>query len=172
MRKMCSVCQIEKDITKFRFRPEKNTHMGYCQDCEREKNRQYKKDNKEKVSEYNKQYMKTYNKEYYQENRKELIEYQAEYRLNNLDKIKERDKRYYPDNKAKIIQNSIKNKKERRKTDPIFRLREAVSSYIRTTINKNGKSLDKYLPYTVKELKEHLESQFETWMNWDNWGRL
>ena len=28
----------------------------------------------------------------------------------------------------------------------------------------------KYLPYTVQELKEHLEKQFETWMTWDNWG--
>jgi transposase-like protein len=26
------------------------------------------------------------------------------------------------------------------------------------------------LPYSIKELKAHLEAQFEPWMTWDNWG--
>jgi len=26
------------------------------------------------------------------------------------------------------------------------------------------------LPYTPQQLKEHIESQFEDWMNWENWG--
>ena len=35
---------------------------------------------------------------------------------------------------------------------------------------KNGnKTFDK-LPYTPTELKEHLEKQFEPWMNWNNHG--
>ncbi len=29
----------------------------------------------------------------------------------------------------------------------------------------------KYLGYTIKELKQHLESQFEPWMNWNNHGK-
>lgn len=28
----------------------------------------------------------------------------------------------------------------------------------------------RHLPYTIHELMEHLESQFEPWMNWDNHG--
>lgn len=170
MNKICSVCGAEKDISEFRFRADKNVYMTYCRVCERNKNKQYKKENNKKISEYNRQYMKEYNKQYYQENREELIDYQSEYRLNNPDKIKERDKKYYNDNRGKIIQNSIKNKKKRRENDPIFRLREAVSSYIRMFINKNGKSILKYFPYTIEELKRHIESQFEPWMNWDNHG--
>jgi 5-methylcytosine-specific restriction endonuclease McrA len=26
------------------------------------------------------------------------------------------------------------------------------------------------MPYTPEQLKEHLESQFEDWMTWDNYG--
>lgn len=29
----------------------------------------------------------------------------------------------------------------------------------------------KYLPYTIQELKQHLENQFEPWMNWNNHGK-
>jgi len=37
-------------------------------------------------------------------------------------------------------------------------------------INKNKKSTFDVLPYTVDELKIHLESKFEPWMTWDNYG--
>jgi 5-methylcytosine-specific restriction endonuclease McrA len=30
----------------------------------------------------------------------------------------------------------------------------------------------KFLPYTIQELKEHLEKQFESWMTWENHGCL
>ena len=36
--------------------------------------------------------------------------------------------------------------------------------------SKKGQSCLKYLPYSIEELKLHLESQFEFWMNWDNHG--
>lgn len=29
----------------------------------------------------------------------------------------------------------------------------------------------KYLPYTIQDLKQYLEKQFEPWMNWNNWGK-
>ena len=41
----------------------------------------------------------------------------------------------------------------------------------RFSFNKNGQSSSKYLPYTIQELKQHLEKQFEPWMNWDNQGK-
>ena len=38
--------------------------------------------------------------------------------------------------------------------------------------NKFGLSISKYLPYSMIELKEHLEKQFEPWMNWNNHGSV
>ena len=40
---------------------------------------------------------------------------------------------------------------------------------------KGGKGGESFLPYvdwTIPEFKEHLESQFEDWMTWDNHGVL
>lgn len=36
--------------------------------------------------------------------------------------------------------------------------------------SKMGESTFDYLPYTVEELREHLEAQFDNKMSWDNWG--
>ncbi len=35
---------------------------------------------------------------------------------------------------------------------------------------KKGESCLSYLDYSIDELKEYLESQFETWMTWENHG--
>ena len=72
------------------------------------------------------------------------------------------------------------NKKEYmrfRLKDPIIRLRKNISHSVgvalKTTNNtKNGGRTFDYLPYTLQQLKEHLESQFEPWMNWDNYGGM
>ena len=45
-----------------------------------------------------------------------------------------------------------------------------ISTTIRASINKSGESILKYLPYSIEELKTHLENQFESWMNWNNHG--
>lgn len=29
----------------------------------------------------------------------------------------------------------------------------------------------KYIPYSIEDLKIHIEKQFESWMTWDNHGR-
>ena len=36
---------------------------------------------------------------------------------------------------------------------------------------KSRFSVLNYLPYSINELKEHLEKNFESWMNWSNWGK-
>lgn len=59
--------------------------------------------------------------------------------------------------------------------DPLIKLRHRVSGSIRGMIKHNGgykrrKSIRNHLPYSIEELKAHLESQWETWMSWDNYG--
>jgi hypothetical protein len=56
-----------------------------------------------------------------------------------------------------------------------FKLQKNVSNNIRKALikiglNKGNESSIKNLPYTIEELKKHLESQFESWMSWDNYG--
>jgi hypothetical protein len=62
-----------------------------------------------------------------------------------------------------------------KRKNPIFVLKKNVSCMIyhalkRTGNSKCGQSVLNYLPYTLNELKQHLEKQFESWMNWENYG--
>jgi len=62
-----------------------------------------------------------------------------------------------------------------RQTDPHFVLHKSISLAIWKTLktnngSKNGNSCLKFLSYTTDELKLYLESLFESWMTWDNYG--
>jgi len=96
------------------------------------------------------------------------------YYVQNRIALKLKANRYYKNNKKKCLEAQRVYLFERRKSDPIFRLRQCVSHQIRQNIKKQagtkGESIFKYLPYTLKDLREHLEGQFEPWMSWENYG--
>jgi hypothetical protein len=101
------------------------------------------------------------------------------------EQLKEQRKLYYEKNKHKY-KNRYKNRykcdkvktnqriKERRATEPIYRLKTNIRSLISITIKNKGlkKSLksEKILGCTFDEFKLHIENQFEPWMNWNNYG--
>ena len=69
-----------------------------------------------------------------------------------------------------------KRQYERRRSTPEGRLRHNVSGCIRAALTSNqggklGGSILDHLPYSIAELKEHLERQFEAGMSWENWGK-
>lgn len=67
----------------------------------------------------------------------------------------------------------IKTKK-RRKEDAAWRLKKNISITICNNLKSRGykkqASCFGCLGYSIDELKAHLESQFEHWMTWENWG--
>lgn len=92
-------------------------------------------------------------------------------------RLKKTNKKYYKlyyiciecEKEAKIIYRKGKQH------DPSFYLRHWVSATIRTVLFKNGTSKRGYsvmqkLSYDITQLKQHLESLFEPWMNWENYG--
>jgi len=92
---------------------------------------------------------------------------------------KERTKKNYQDwyskNKRAKIEYNIAYAKKKWNNDPAWRLRRLVSGAVYNALKandggKNGGSILDYLPYSINELKEHLEKQFEPWMSWDNHG--
>lgn len=100
----------------------------------------------------------------------------AQHRINNIDYIKYKEKEYRSKNRKKLSEENNIYYKNRKKVDPEFKLRKNLSSIISIKLSNNngskeGKSCIKYLSYTVKQLKQHLESLFEPWMNWNNYGR-
>lgn len=61
-----------------------------------------------------------------------------------------------------------------RRKDPSVKLKDYVGNQVREIFKLNNQkkhgSVWLYLPYTPIELKEHLETLWEPWMNWDNYG--
>jgi hypothetical protein len=84
-------------------------------------------------------------------------------------------KEYYILNKETITASHVAYSRRKLKTDLIYRLRDRVSCEIRKALkkvgsSKKGHSILECLPYTIEQLKEHLESLFQPWMNWGNHG--
>ena len=97
------------------------------------------------------------------------------YFSNNRENKKLYDNIYYTNNKNIIINKHSMSNKLRRKNDIIFYLRGRISTMIGCALKKNsssksGMSILKYLPYTITQLKQYLESLFEPWMTWENHG--
>lgn len=81
---------------------------------------------------------------------------------------------WYSENKQDKINYNTSYVKQRIKKDPAFKMRMYIGTRVRSAIFKsNGtkyNSVWKHLPYTPDQLRIHLETQFESWMNWDNYG--
>lgn len=105
---------------------------------------------------------------YSQENRDKLIKRSTEYYYNNEDAVK----KYKKENKDNIRIYNNEYEKNRKKIDPSFKLRKNCSRLIKHSLNgsKNGQSILPYLPYTMNDLKKHLENQFDSKMSWKNYG--
>lgn len=126
--------------------------------------------NKEHIKKYNKQY----NKQYYQNNKEQMISERKQYYLDNREKQLELMKQYREDNKEKITEYQKQWQRRKRKTDPLFNFRKSVgvrtyNSFKKKSWRKGGGS-EKLLGCDWKTAMKHIESQFESWMNWDNHG--
>jgi hypothetical protein len=196
MVKKCTKCGIEKENECFG--KDKRLKSGLCSDC-KECRKKYYLENKDRFEKHNKKYMKKYydknkeillkkNKKWVEENKEYRKEYCKNYNKENEEKIKKNFKNYYWENRDYFLRKNkewredndrreYKNNwsRERRKNDTNFKLRDSISSQIRKLLKKQGmnkasRSILDFLPFTIQELKKHLESQFEDWMDWENHG--
>ena len=93
--KRCSTCKIEKSFEEFsKCKSKTDGCQSHCKVCVKE----YRNQNKEKISEQR--------KEHYEQNKEKILERNKEYREQNREKILERNKEYskeyYEQNKEKI----------------------------------------------------------------------
>lgn len=81
-------------------------------------------------------------------------------------------RRKYKSTHPDKIRQQHKNYRNKNKDNPAFILRRLISVYVANHLGSNKKgSIKTYLPYTIEELKSHIENQFEPWMNWNNHGK-
>lgn len=113
-----------------------------------------------------------YQKEYREAHKEQRKVYGKYYRQIYKEYFKKYRKEYYLKNKEKMLKQSIDNSKNRRKTDSKFRLNQSISASMRNSLKngKNGYHWGKLVGYTLRDLIKHLEKQFTSKMNWDNYG--
>jgi len=137
--------------------------------------------------ENNKEKRNNYLKEYSIKNSEKIKQYQKNYKSKNDNREKAivYSKLYYNENKEELLvkqkEYAQKNKnnrniylKNRKNTDPKFKLICSLRSTIATKLKQNGflktgKTRD-ILGCNSDELKQYLESKFQSWMNWENHG--
>ena len=182
MEKECIKCYMLLSINNFH--KDNNSKDGYRATCKNCRNKTYT----------------GYNKDYYNLNKKRLKQNIYNYRKNNYDKHVKSNKTYYENNTDKIkeyyklnkeniltkVKIYRKNNKERIRdknnlyfnqqyTDNnLFKISKIIRNSISKSLKQNGytKKSKTYeiLGCSFEKFKEHLESQFEPWMNWKNYG--
>lgn len=138
----CKICNEEKELSKnIRY---KNTCEACIYQKQKESIRKYQEKNKEKLSNYSKVY-----------------------RVENIDKRKEYNEKYKP-----LRNDYMKN----RRKCPIFKAKENIKCLIKNTmlskshINKPTK-FELITGLNAIDFKKYIESMFEPWMNWENYGK-
>lgn len=207
--KHCNTCNQDKELTEFYIaKTSKDGYSSQCKECikarqtrynaihkEEQKIRdaEYRKNNLSKIKEREQSperqaYLKNYreshkdsdsqwHKEYYQQNKEDILIRQREYYQQN----KEKKKQYYNNNVEKIKQyqkeyrlNNIdyikEYDKQRRNNN---KLGVTMSYQIWRSLHnvKAERHWEDLVSYSLEQLKEHLESQFTSEMNWDNYTR-
>lgn len=88
------------------------------------------------------------------------------YRIENSEKVK----KYKIDNKEKIKEYNIQYWSKRLKSDELFRFKSVIRKRISYLIRNKNLSTEEIIGCSFEEFKLYIESKFENWMNWENYG--
>ena len=148
MEKTCTGCGETKSLEEYH--KQKVGKYGRCARCKVCKNA----------------YQKTYQKTYDQSEARKA--YKKAY--NQSEAGKAAQKKYRESEAGKAKRKATRN--NRRQTDPVYKLQCNLRSGFCQWIKGNKKTCrtEQYVGCTYKELLDHLESQFEEGMTWENQG--
>ena len=195
--KKCTTCFEVKELSFFgKSKKSKDGHITKCKECVKEYlkvynlnnkdvlsykkclyDKKYREDNKDKGKEYylnNKESISHKSKEWYDNNKEHRLEVSKEWYDNNKEQKKLTQQKWVNVNRNVINEYRRSWSKNRRDTDSLFKIKENIKSSIRKSISE--KKYRKKSPTTeilgcsFEEFKLYLESKFEIWMNWDNYG--
>jgi hypothetical protein len=151
----CNKCKIEKEacLDNFYWRKDTENWNRICKTCKRKTIDEWESKNKEKMLVWHKEWNKKYNKKYYQENAEKE-------KQRTRDKPKEAVRRY-----ARKQMLKIKNRLRRNiSRNILYHMKNGGSS-------KNNLSHLEFLDWNYNEFVSNMESKFEPWMSWNNYGQ-
>jgi predicted nucleic acid-binding Zn-ribbon protein len=136
------------------------------------------KKNKEKVNETNRQWslrnkekVKIIHQIWYQNNIERSKETKKKYLAKNYIKVKEKNKRW-ANNNPQAVRDIYKRSYIKRTSTPCGKLNHSISSGVNQCLrgSKSGRHWETLVGYTVDQLKQRLEKQFQLGMTWENYG--
>lgn len=184
--KICNACNIEYSINEFPIIKNhgKLVPAGKCKKCFAEYKAKHNKNSYEKYKEkriLNQRKYHDTNKDTINEKRRlnkdieKLKKEQQKKYLKNRDVYIQNAKIYYENNKEYLNKKKAERYRERIKNDPLFKLKKNISALIRSKIKNKGYTKSsrthEILGCSFEEFKQYLESKFEPWMTWDNYGK-
>ncbi len=157
--KACKKCGVEKALKPEFFEPQKLGKYGFtarCRECRKVdcaaiRARADQKARQQAWRDANKSYVERYNKSYRQAGYSSTADVAA-WRAANLEHARNSEAR---------------RRRERRASDPAFRLRGRISVRLSSMLHgKAGRGTEELLGYTMQELRVHIERQFAKGMSW------
>jgi hypothetical protein len=140
-------------------------------------NKEYKSANKEKLKIQSKEYYwstKDKQKKYCEDNKEQVAKTKRDYYLKNKKALNDKRKINYSINKETIQAKRRIYTNEKYKTDSLFKLKVVTRNLIKKSLNRKGylksSKTNEILGCTYEDFKKYLESKFEPWMSWDNYG--
>lgn len=146
-----------------------------------ENNKEYINEKSKKWAQQNKERRREYLKEYHLSNKELINERSQKWRTENHDQFKESMRRWYAsnreycleyaqDHKDQINKQSLIRHHLKYRNNPKYKLNLLLSTVIRQSIKnrKAGRHWESLVGYTLEDLMQHLEKQFQPGMTWEN----
>lgn len=160
--KTCKSCFKNKEFNQFIKRViSKDGYTDHCKQCVK-----FKRDNR---SQEQKQIEKKRNKLWAENNKEKLKETKKAWKEINREEVKEYEKQWHSNNK----ENRAKQARTKyNKPNSIFKIKANLRTRFNNAIKRGQKAGSAVgdLGCSIEEFKSYIESKFEFWMNWSNYG--
>jgi hypothetical protein len=182
--KICKICcELKPKIEFYAKKSNADGLMSRCKQCEKTIKKKIRESRSKKEKEITNKYMIEWRKN----NTKKVKDYFAsqdvkdsrtKWRAKNKEKIAKQVKDYTENNKGRLRKIEKVRRKEayyEKIKDPFFKIKESIRSIIRRafsvkSIRKNNRS-ESILGCSYLDFKVYIESKFESWMTYDNYGK-
>jgi hypothetical protein len=159
--KVCKRCMVEKPKNSFcKNVTKKDGLSNWCSTCKSESDKAYREKNIE--------YSRKKSRDYYAKNSEAIKIKVREYASKNQEAIKIKRLEYYQKNKLKWSTYQI----ERAAVDPVYKMKVSIRKLlVKVMSGSKTQRCEEILGCSYSELHNHIESQFEPWMTWENKGK-
>ena len=175
--KKCKICLNNKELDSFgKHKSTKDGLRNVCKQCHNKETKKWRDNNQEKLKNYFTEYNKTEKKKISNKKwRDDNIPLKSKIKLTDDEKLEIKRLKSREYNKSEIgrLKRSTR-RSERWKNDTNYKLSIIIRRVIRNSIvskkSKKSKKSQEILGCSFEDFKAYLESKFEFWMNWENYG--